>query len=250
MVVMARYVLPGEAARRGASKWKTTHSSPHSSRRGDPFEVGRREIARDTFHNALRYGVWIEEDGLVRHRDWVPPVGAAGFVVPTLDELHGVGRLLTASDWERAAIVAAFVEPMNNGGDRRSISRRTATDSLTPNQFAALGIAGLKSDNTVRRYVEAWQSTGLPRPTPGEPVALPSEPFPKSWERPEGPPPAPSRSNDPIEWESWFIRAHKSAEFMDDLARRLAASAARQRNTLAAGRRIRRNNVIQMRKNA
>lgn len=38
---------------------------------------------------------------------------------------------------------------------------------LSPREFAALGIAGLKSKNTVRHYIRAWESSGLERPVPG-----------------------------------------------------------------------------------
>lgn len=102
------------------------------------------------------------------------------FIIPASIEdatraLSGIDALLTAKDWERAAIVAAFVE-VGEQHQNRHVERTSAL--LTPKGFAALGIAGLKSDNTVRRYVEAWASTGLPRPTPGEEVEMPTAAFP------------------------------------------------------------------------
>jgi hypothetical protein len=153
--------------------------------------VGSRQIATATVLAAIRNGTWVvgEVDGarMIRHRDWTAPAAAQPaaegstpdepFTVPTLEELHGLARLLTATDWERAAIVAAHVE---RGAQHVSRGREAKSSLLTPRGFAALGINGLASKDTVRRYVEAWASTGLPRPTPGAPVALPTGPFPAS----------------------------------------------------------------------
>ena len=77
--------------------------------------------------------------------------------------LAGIDGLVTAKEWERAAIVAAFVVPGSGWGGQTSTS-----GGLSQTAFAALGIAGLRSASTVGRYVEAWESTGLGRPTPGE----------------------------------------------------------------------------------
>ncbi len=98
-----------------------------------------------------------------------------------LDDLDryrsNLDRLVTATEWERAAIVAAFVE-FPGQGSRSDLL--TSEEVMSPERFAALGIAGLKSSNTVRRYVNAWQSTGRPRPNPGETVELPTTPWPPS----------------------------------------------------------------------
>ena len=75
--------------------------------------------------------------------------------------LDGLGELLTAKAWERAAIVAAFTRLDERGGDRKSeaaINRSSEIDRLTPEKFAALGIHGLQSGNTVRLYVQTWQA--------------------------------------------------------------------------------------------
>ena len=50
--------------------------------------------------------------------------------------LSGVEALLTAKEWERAAIVAAFVTLDNRPGPKSSV-----TSDRTPEGFAALGIA-------------------------------------------------------------------------------------------------------------
>jgi hypothetical protein len=81
--------------------------------------------------------------------------------------LTGVERLLTAKEWERCAIVAAFVTLDNKPGPKSSV-----TSDRSPERFAALGIAGLKSKNTVQRYVERWEATGRAKPRPGEVIDL------------------------------------------------------------------------------
>lgn len=152
--------------------------SPHASRRKDDWEVGARYYARQMVGNAVRTGTWVRgENDMVRHREWV---SGATFSVPTRDQLDGLSRLLLASDWEKAAIVAAFVEEAEKPGPQSS-TRTSRT--LTPGEFAALGIVGLKSKDTVRKYVRAWMQHVGTRPTPGEPVALPRIPFPALRER-------------------------------------------------------------------
>lgn len=90
--------------------------------------------------------------------------------------LGGLDRLLTATEWEKSAIVAAFVQV----GEKHQ-NRHTRVDAksglLTPSQFAALGIAGLRSMESVRRYADAWESTGKRKPKPGQSVTLPTTPF-------------------------------------------------------------------------
>jgi uncharacterized ferredoxin-like protein len=79
------------------------------------------------------------------------------------ERLSAIGSLVQASEWERAAIVAAFVATTDGKG------QRNATSSISPVEFAKLGIVGLKSKDTVRRYHDAWmQHSGYERPKPGE----------------------------------------------------------------------------------
>jgi hypothetical protein len=78
----------------------------------------------------------------------------------TIDEavasLAGIGALLTAKEWERAAIVAAFVS-LSEFGSNQHTDEGAETGTLSPVEFAALGIVGLKSKGTVRAYAQAWQ---------------------------------------------------------------------------------------------
>lgn len=106
------------------------------------------------------------------------------FTVPaSLDEaitaLEGLGALLTATEWERAAIVYAF--SAESGQGRRNDLTSVESPKLTPIQFAALGIAGLKSDRTVRDYRKRWQQAvedGDAAPvTAGETIDLPDLPW-------------------------------------------------------------------------
>lgn len=79
-------------------------------------------------------------------------------------QLEGLEVLLVAKEWERAAIVYAFTD--DSEGGPTSISA-----------VAAMGIRGLQSRNTVRKYRDAWQfavDTGAAeRVGPGDMVTLP-----------------------------------------------------------------------------
>jgi hypothetical protein len=96
----------------------------------------------------------------------------------TIDEavasLTGIGALLTAMEWERAAIVAAFVTLDTPDGRKPKLAR---TSQLSPREFAAKGITGLKSKDTVRAYAQAWQEAinqgEAVAAEPGATVALP-----------------------------------------------------------------------------
>lgn len=104
----------------------------------------------------------------------------------TLDEavtaLNGVGRLLTAKQWERAAIVYAFTRDgvRGEGGPGRNQNGEITT--LLPSEFAGLGIIGLKSDQTVRTYRKAWQDAiadGQAEDiSPGQEAVLPTREWP------------------------------------------------------------------------
>jgi hypothetical protein len=102
-------------------------------------------------------------------------------VIPTTikkatEALNGIDSLLTAKGWERAAIVQAFTKPGTGGP-------RTAPDSvqLSIRQFAELGINGLRKQDTIRAYRQAWEDGGGdPDIKPGATVKLPTIGFPPS----------------------------------------------------------------------
>jgi hypothetical protein len=94
------------------------------------------------------------------------------------DRLGSLGRLLTAGEWEKAAILAAFVEVTKQG--------KVSSDFLSADEFAALTIVGLKSAVTVRRYVNAWTDQVGTRPRPGEKVELPTVDFSDVAAKPTG----------------------------------------------------------------
>jgi hypothetical protein len=73
--------------------------------------------------------------------------------------LNGLNALLTAKQWERAAIVYAFTEPGNGQGERTDRhEHRIDTDAkLSVRDFAEQGISGLTTQNSVRMYRRAWQ---------------------------------------------------------------------------------------------
>lgn len=89
-----------------------------------------------------------------------------------VNQLGGVERLLTAKRWERSAIVAAFVEP----GEQHDNGSTETSSRLSPGQFAAHGIAGLRTKDTVRLYAQRWLDAhdGI-HPEPGADVLLPDD---------------------------------------------------------------------------
>ncbi len=84
--------------------------------------------------------------------------------------LGGLEALLTAKEWQRAAIVAAFVKP----GLRKRQGR-----FMTSSQFGDLRINGLQTDKTIVLYAQRWLDAhdGI-HPEPGAQVALPEDPWP------------------------------------------------------------------------
>lgn len=103
-------------------------------------------------------------------------------VPASLDEaianLNGLGALLTAKQWQRAALVYAFTEPGTGGP--RTVRK---SGQLSFREFADLGIAGLRDAETVIWSRQAWQDAiddgQAVAVTPGDDVALPEREFPK-----------------------------------------------------------------------
>lgn len=97
-------------------------------------------------------------------------------------ELNGLGALLTAKNWARAAIVWAFVEPDRQGARHDLTSRESA--KLTPTAFAKRGIVGLSVREDVDYYRKAWQTAiddgQAKEVTPGQSVDLPDRAWPPS----------------------------------------------------------------------
>jgi WhiB family transcriptional regulator, redox-sensing transcriptional regulator len=107
----------------------------------------------------------------------------SGFTIPAdptdADHLAGeLGELATACEWKRAAIVYARVQVSEHGGDRSKLKSDLANGKMTPAEYAVLGIHGLRSPQTVRRYWRAWQRAvdeGLAEPVKlGDTVELPT----------------------------------------------------------------------------
>jgi hypothetical protein len=94
-------------------------------------------------------------------------------VPPTIEkaatESNTLGALSISNEFKRSAIVRAYVRP----GKPWPKGDRTKSDTISMREFSRLGIVGLSSITTVRRYYEAWDLTGLPDPEPGRPTDLP-----------------------------------------------------------------------------
>jgi hypothetical protein len=101
-------------------------------------------------------------------------------VPATIDEaqeqLDQLGQLATATEWRRAAIVAAFVRLDEGHGQTRSAARFESARA-----FAERNIVGLRSANTVTRYVRCWLDEHNGNyPAIGHDVKVPSKPWPPS----------------------------------------------------------------------
>lgn len=99
-----------------------------------------------------------------------------------IGKLEGIESLLTAKGWERAAIVYAFTEERPAGNQPRQMAN---SRHLSISDFADLGIAGLRTRDTVRRYRNAWiAGGGDPNIKPGDNVELPEGDFPPEKRQP------------------------------------------------------------------
>jgi hypothetical protein len=100
----------------------------------------------------------------------------------TLDEataeLAGLGALLRAKEWHRAALVAAFVRLDDKGG-RPSRNRAVTRAVVSARAFAERRIVGLSNQETVRFYVQRWlDANDGAYPEPGTEVVLPDADWP------------------------------------------------------------------------
>lgn len=92
-------------------------------------------------------------------------------------QMKGLGGLLTATQWQRAAIVFAWTEPGAGNGGSASSSRR-----LSLRDFARRGYVGLSASNTVTYNRRAWEkgmADGLPDLRPGDDIPTVTLP----WDR-------------------------------------------------------------------
>jgi len=131
----------------------------------DPSESGK------TQH--LKTADLSQGDGKSRHEgeDRVSTIHLPETIDQAIIQLTGVESLLTATQWERAAIVYTFTEVTDKPGPKSSVS---SDRSLSFAEFAALGIAVLKSKNTVQRYHQLWAEHGDTSIQPGGQVELPT----------------------------------------------------------------------------
>jgi DNA N-6-adenine-methyltransferase (Dam) len=114
----------------------------------------------------------------------VPRMAGAKLRIPATAEeltgtLNGVVGMIAKGGWLTAAAVHAWTKPWAGGG--RPPKDITSDAFLTISGFAALGIRGLSSINTVRKFRSAWDRAieqGWADPVrPGDLVRLPDQDF-------------------------------------------------------------------------
>lgn len=110
------------------------------------------------------------------------PSGSESVQIPTtineaVEALGGLGQLITARKWERAAIVAAFVRlNLGEGGHEEPAS---SGQFVSAREFAEKKIIGLTSKSSVSKYVQAWLDVHDGKyPKPGSKRVLPTVDFP------------------------------------------------------------------------
>jgi hypothetical protein len=95
--------------------------------------------------------------------------------------LDRLGALATSIEWKRAATVYARVPVCASRGRPPASENGKSTLLLSPDQFATLGIHGLRAPRTIRNYWRAWDaaiSDGIARPVSlGDEVDIPTEPW-------------------------------------------------------------------------
>jgi hypothetical protein len=102
--------------------------------------------------------------------------------------LGGIDGLLTAKEWERAAIVYAFTYEGKAGNPNLTTSREIGSDQqvsdqqLTIIEFTKEEINGLRTQDAVRHYRSAWKTAIRQGKAadirPGQKAALPDSKFP------------------------------------------------------------------------
>jgi phage N-6-adenine-methyltransferase len=107
-------------------------------------------------------------------------VGTRFRIPSSLDDavlrMSGLGELLVATEWARAALVATYVR-LGGFGSGEAVN---SDHLVSAREFARLGIYGFTSHVSVLRYVRAWMDHVGKRPQPGQQVTLPTAEFPKT----------------------------------------------------------------------
>jgi len=94
-------------------------------------------------------------------------------------ELDQIGALLTATEWKRAALLAAVVRLPGSG--RPPAGEKAGSGFFTSVTFAEQGIKGLRSKGTVQLYVQRWlDANDGEYPELGKTITLPDIDWPPS----------------------------------------------------------------------
>jgi hypothetical protein len=108
-----------------------------------------------------------------------------GFTIPRSfaaaeKRLTDIDGLVTATEWERAAIVATFVRKGAGNGRPKSGNHGEPTEVSSVAAFAKKRIAGLRNERTITKYLDAWvDHSGFEVPEPGD--VIPVDELPE-WE--------------------------------------------------------------------
>lgn len=93
-----------------------------------------------------------------------------------IQRLTALDKAISARQWERAAIVAAYVRPAKRG---RPQSGNSGNPLFNVSEFTRLGIHGLTTGESVRAYLRAWELSGEDTPEPGDDIPFIGRSFPE-----------------------------------------------------------------------
>ena len=102
------------------------------------------------------------------------------------DTIEGVSQLLVSREWDKAAVVWAYVHCTDERGNKRqgaNAKNSICEKPYTPESFAAKGFTGLRSKDTVRAHWKRWQDA-IKTPGSGACPIKPGDPIPTvtlSW---------------------------------------------------------------------
>lgn len=97
--------------------------------------------------------------------------------IAAVNKLASLSSLAAAREWERAAMIALLVKRGTPGRKRTNI-RANGDEPYSIKEFTRLGIYGFRSEDSIRAYMKAWESSGLETPAWGDRIELPSTEFP------------------------------------------------------------------------
>lgn len=94
-----------------------------------------------------------------------------------INKLASLGSLGAQRQWEQAAIVSLICESKGRGRPSKT-TKVSSFKKMSIDELARKGIYGLKSKDSIRACLKAWEMSGQPPVVPGLKIELPSRDYP------------------------------------------------------------------------